>query len=100
MTRRSRLSRGAAAAATFASLLLLAPIPQAAAGSGAGVKTTTTGTNPPGPRTVVATRDHRGEARPIQRSADRPFVYGTRRVVRDHRRNPEPWPSPRHGTPH
>jgi hypothetical protein len=67
MTTLSRLSRGTAAAATFAGLLLLVAIPQAAAGSGSGVKTTTTGTNQPGPRTVVSTRDHRGKAHPAQR---------------------------------
>ena len=78
----SRLLAAAAAAVTGA--LLLAPIPQAGAAGG----------------TVIATRDHRGEARPIQRSADRPFVYGQGRVVRDHRKNPGPWSPPRHGTPH
>ena len=77
-------SRRLTAAAAFVGAVLLAPIPQAAAADG----------------TVIATRDHRSEARPIQRSADRPFVYGQGRVVRDHRKDPQPWSPPRHGSRH
>jgi hypothetical protein len=91
-------SRLVTSAAALAGLLVLEPVNQAQAASGASVRTTTTGTQHPGPRTVVTVRDHRGDGKPAQRSAESPFSYGPR-VVRDHRKDPQPWGPPRHA-PH